>query len=155
MYVVLDPAVEKRIIYIPVAEATDGGTPILSNRGLKIAPPPRPRAPLTQPPTNAKITNFKSKSLWNLMSLGAIPYPTLILRAYSLSTDRVLIQVMTQHNTKKAISMSQSAGEHLSMPITDSTFRLPLNKFTTTNPMRHTTHNPCLSHCLCVFSTSI
>ena len=59
-YVILEPAVENRIMYIPVDDATDGGTPKLSSRGLKIAPPPRPKAPETQPPKRAKITNFKS-----------------------------------------------------------------------------------------------
>lgn len=41
---------EKVIIYIPVAEETCGGTPSPINNGLKITPPPNPRAPATQPP---------------------------------------------------------------------------------------------------------
>ena len=58
MYVMLEPAVENMIIYIPVEDATAGGTPMLRSKGLKIAPPPRPRAPETQPPSRAKITNL-------------------------------------------------------------------------------------------------
>jgi len=38
------------IIYMPVDEATYGGTPILNMTGWKIAPPPKPSAPETQPP---------------------------------------------------------------------------------------------------------
>jgi hypothetical protein len=45
------------IMYIPVEVDTDGGTPSEIIKGLKIDPPPRPRAPLTHPPTNAKISS--------------------------------------------------------------------------------------------------
>ena len=55
-----EPAVENMIIYMPVEEATAGGTPRLSRRGLKMAPPPSPRAPETHPPSRAKITNLAS-----------------------------------------------------------------------------------------------
>jgi len=41
---------EKAIRYMPVAEDTFGGTPKLSNSGLKITPPPSPSAPATHPP---------------------------------------------------------------------------------------------------------
>ncbi len=58
IYVMLEPAVENMIIYIPVEDATAGGTPMLSNKGLKMAPPPKPSAPETQPPKRAKMTNF-------------------------------------------------------------------------------------------------
>ena len=50
--------VDQIIMYIPVAEATIGGHPKLSNNGLKIDPPPRPRAPDTQPPKNEKIMSL-------------------------------------------------------------------------------------------------
>ena len=53
-----DAAVEYIIMYIPVADETAGGTPMLSRRGLKIAPPPSPKAPETHPPQKAKITNL-------------------------------------------------------------------------------------------------
>jgi hypothetical protein len=48
--VTVDAPVENIIMYMPVAEATFGGTPILKSRGLNIAPPPNPRAPETHPP---------------------------------------------------------------------------------------------------------
>ena len=41
-------------MYIPVAVETEGGTPRLIISGLKMEPPPKPRAPPTQPPTKAK-----------------------------------------------------------------------------------------------------
>ena len=65
----LELNVENKIIYIPVEEATEGGTPMLNNKGLKIAPPPKPRAPDTQPPRAAKITNYVIVLPLNLKSL--------------------------------------------------------------------------------------
>ena len=51
---VVEVADENIIMYIPVAELTFGETPILIRIGLKIDPPPYPRAPDTNPPTNPK-----------------------------------------------------------------------------------------------------
>ena len=45
-------------MYIPVADDTEGGTPILNNTGLKIAPPPSPRAPETHPPRNPSTVSL-------------------------------------------------------------------------------------------------
>lgn len=75
---ILEPEVEKRIIYIPVADATQGNTPKLNNRGLNMAPPPSPRAPDMKPPRKANVTNFKSMGSESLRSEGAIPAPNLI-----------------------------------------------------------------------------
>jgi hypothetical protein len=58
MYTTLEAVVENIIMYIPVADDTAGGTPILKSSGLNIAPPPSPRAPETHPPRNAKITSL-------------------------------------------------------------------------------------------------
>ena len=77
---------EKRIMYIPVAEATDGKTPRLRRSGLKMAPPPSPKAPDMNPPKKANVTNLRRTKKSNLRSLGAIPAPTRILRAYSFLT---------------------------------------------------------------------
>ena len=49
---------EKVIKYMPVADETFGGTPIDNRSGLKIVPPPNPRAPATQPPANPKISTL-------------------------------------------------------------------------------------------------
>lgn len=49
---------EKVIIYIPVADDTLGGTPRPMSNGLKITPPPNPRAPATHPATNPRMSTF-------------------------------------------------------------------------------------------------
>jgi hypothetical protein len=46
------------IIYIPVAAATYGGVPMLNNIGLKIEPPPSPKAPEINPPKRPRKSNF-------------------------------------------------------------------------------------------------
>lgn len=51
---------DQRIMYIPVAVDTDGGTPREIISGLKIEPPPRPNAPLTHPPNSAPSRRFLS-----------------------------------------------------------------------------------------------
>lgn len=61
-------AVEKIIMYIPVAEATVGGQPILNSSGLKIEPPPSPRAPDTHPPKNEANNNLNKLEPWTLIS---------------------------------------------------------------------------------------
>ena len=76
-------------MYIPVAEATFGELPKLSNNGFKMEPPPRPRAPDTQPP---KIENTTSFNCWlpsRKMSDLANPLLYFTLRAYSLLRDLV------------------------------------------------------------------
>jgi hypothetical protein len=69
----VDAPVEKMIMYIPVADATLGGHPMLSNNGLKIDPPPSPRAPLTQPPTNEKTISLVSGPPLRITSLDPSP----------------------------------------------------------------------------------
>ena len=63
------------IMYIPVDEATLGGTPKLRSRGLKIDPPPRPKAPETQPPMNEIEISFTIFSPSNLTSEVPKPVP--------------------------------------------------------------------------------
>jgi len=75
--------VEKMIIYIPVADATYGGHPILNNNGLKILPPPSPSAPETQPPTNDKETSLMRGPPDKLTSLVPSPPPCFFFRDYS------------------------------------------------------------------------
>ena len=77
---------ENKIMYIPVADATEGRTPRLKSSGLKMAPPPRPKAPDIKPPKKAKTTNLKTTELLSLRSLGAIPTPTNFFSAYSYLT---------------------------------------------------------------------
>lgn len=89
----LEAEVEKRIMYIPVAEATEGKTPRLNRIGLKMAPPPRPRAPDMKPPMKAKTTSLKITEELNLRSLGAKPTPSLFLSDYSLRLLLIAITV--------------------------------------------------------------
>ena len=53
-YVRVEAPVENIIMYIPVAEDTYGGIPKLRSNGLKMLPPPIPRAPDIRPPAKAK-----------------------------------------------------------------------------------------------------
>lgn len=77
---------ENSIMYIPVAEATEGRTPRLKSKGLKIVPPPKPSAPDINPPKKAKKTNLRTTIIVSLRSLGARPTPTKVFRAYSFLT---------------------------------------------------------------------
>lgn len=74
-----EPRVVNITRYIPVEEETEGGMPMLSRTGLKMAPPPRPRAPETQPPMKATVTRRRTMSGENLRSLLQIPLLYLIL----------------------------------------------------------------------------
>lgn len=67
--------VENMIMYIPVAEATLGGTPMLRSRGLKIEPPPSPSAPETQPPKKEKVRSFVRVEPCKSMSDSLKPLP--------------------------------------------------------------------------------
>jgi len=75
-----EPSVVKRTRYIPVEEDTAGGIPMLSKTGLKIAPPPSPRAPETHPPAKATVTSLLTMSGENLRSLLQIPLLYLTLK---------------------------------------------------------------------------
>ena len=74
MYKKEEEALEYRIMYIPVAEETLGGTPIDKNTGLKIAPPPRPRDPAANPPMKPNKTKVLQFLSVNLISDWHIPY---------------------------------------------------------------------------------
>lgn len=89
----LDPEVEKRIIYIPVAEATEGNTPIDKSMGLKMAPPPRPKAPDMKPPRKANVTSLNRVFALSLMSLACIPAPSFSFNFSSFITLRIAAAV--------------------------------------------------------------
>jgi len=76
---------EKVIMYMPVADETLGGTPIANKSGLKMTPPPRPRAPATQPPKKPSPRTFLRILPWNTKSLSTkLISPYFFLSAYSL-----------------------------------------------------------------------
>jgi hypothetical protein len=75
--------VEKIIMYIPVALATLGGHPKLSKSGLKMEPPPSPRAPETHPPIKENATSLAIGAPDKLISEDASPEPYLTFRSCS------------------------------------------------------------------------
>ena len=52
--IVVDDNAENITIYMPVAPLTTGETPISIKTGLKMLPPPCPKAPAMNPPKNEK-----------------------------------------------------------------------------------------------------
>lgn len=116
---------EKVIRYMPVAEETFGGTPICKRRGLKMTPPPSPRAPATQPPPNPKQRTFTRTLPWNKRSLGTILiFPYLILSAYSLA------EILTAKMTTIIIAIINAANVAQS-PLTHLSNICPLRKLIT------------------------
>lgn len=71
------------IMYIPVVVATLGGAPKLINSGLKIIPPPSPKAPDIHPPIKEKIINFTKFLPPKSISPEVTPFPYFTLRSYS------------------------------------------------------------------------
>ena len=135
-------------MYIPVAEATEGCTPRLSNKGLKMAPPPRPKAPDINPPRKAKVTNLIKTEALSFKSLDTIPAPTLVFKAYSFRTLFTAKNVRIMQYTINARRMPQSSSLHRYIPIKDSNFLLPRNMFTTKTPVRQAKLRACLFHYL-------
>jgi hypothetical protein len=100
MYEQVEAPVAKMIIYMPDAEATFGGTPILNKRGLKIEPPPRPNAPEAKPPKIEPSTSVVKLEPFSSISPGSRPLPYLILISCSQLTYRT-----AYHITKRQIIM--------------------------------------------------
>lgn len=144
----LDAAVEYNIMYMPVEDDTDGGTPILRSRGLKMTPPPRPRAPETHPPIKAKNTNFKMLDHRNSISPSTSPCPYLIFNSYSFFTDFIEVTVMKQHITINPNYNDQSTILHLLMPMIDDVVLLPLNRLMIMRLNHTVRHLKCLSNYL-------
>ena len=126
----LELRVEKRIMYIPVPEATEGGTPILSKSGLNIAPPPKPNAPETHPPIVANMTSLVTVLFVNLRSESTKPFPTFSFSCYSLVTILIDRKVIKQQITKNKKKKNHPKGLQVSMPITDFDVLPPLNRVT-------------------------
>jgi len=98
MKIPLEAAVEYKIIYIPVDDDTEGGTPMLRSKGLNITPPPSPRAPDTQPPKEAKITSLSTLEPVKAISPSTKPFPYLILSDCSLFTSIIAEIVIIPQN---------------------------------------------------------
>lgn len=149
-----EAVVENIIIYIPVAEDTEGGTPMLNSKGLKMAPPPNPKAPEAQPPKKAKNTSFFTVFLSKRISESTIPTLNLSLSLYSSLILLMQKKVTPAHNTQKASIIVQSIQLHLEIPTREGTLLLPLRRETLIKAIRITEQMRCLSHYIFVLSFS-
>ena len=62
--------------------ATYGGSPIVSKMGLKITPPPNPKAPARNPPKNPRNSSFVIFWALKIISDAVIPIPPYFSRSY-------------------------------------------------------------------------
>ena len=107
-YTILEPVVENIIMYMPVEDETEGGTPMLSNTGLNMAPPPSPKAPAAHPPIKAKSKSFRRFCQFIITSLSAKPFPKLYFKCCSCLTVLIAKRVALQHTNMKLVMISQS-----------------------------------------------
>lgn len=155
MKVIVDPKVVNITRYIPVEPETAGGIPILRSTGLKMAPPPRPKAPETQPPIKATVTSLLMTGVENIKSLFALTLFFFSLKDYSQSCLLIAKIVTTTHTTKKNAHIIKSYHEQSVYPgMMDGVLFDPLIRFTVTCVAKTLKHMPCFSHCLCDFSFS-
>ena len=117
---------------MPVEEETEGGTPILSITGLKMAPPPRPSAPDTHPPKNAYIVSLLTTVGTYIKSVSQIPLAYFILSNCSLLAIVRAANVTVPHIHKYSICKNQSKKLQDSMPKIESKVLLPLANPTNT-----------------------
>jgi hypothetical protein len=104
-------------MYIPVAEETLGGTPRLIKSGLKITPPPRPKAPATHPPPKPRPRTILKVFPSKIRSFSArCTLSNSLLSFYSENTN--LTPTKTKHIIKimNTIIRIQSPAEHFSKP---------------------------------------
>lgn len=154
IYVKLDTPVENMIIYMLVDEATVGGTPKLRRRGLKIAPPPKPRAPETQPPSIDKSTSWTNTLFSKLIS----PFwslPTFFFNSYSFLTVLTPAYNKMPQITRKLAKRIQYHSPHISMLAIDENLELPRSKVVKILEPRRIKHKPCLKYYLWLLSFSI
>lgn len=103
---------------MPVAEDTFGGTPIANKSGLKITPPPSPRAPATHPPANPRVRTFLSVLPSNTRSLlERLIFPYFFFNYYSFDTSLTAITTNDNMTMKKNAKKTQSAVLHFLNPI--------------------------------------
>jgi len=147
MKVKVAPPHENEIIYIEVAVATEGGTPSPIKSGLKMFPPPMPRAPETHPPNNDQPISYRafdpSISISHFYRIFAF-----LFCSYSFLTFLKEKLVRNRQKQKNRNSMNQSRNEHLPIPIRDGKLLFPLRVFVITMPKRRLRQMICLSHYL-------
>lgn len=133
---------ENVIMYMPVADDTLGGTPIAKSIGLKITPPPKPRAPATHPPVNPRVRTFLSTLPSNTRSdLHRLILPYFCFNFYCLLTSLTAIKTMHTMTTKNPAMKIQSALLHLLKPIVE-----PLRRLWSRRQTKAITLRPCLLH---------
>ena len=132
--------VENISMYIAVADATFGGSPRLKSKGLKIEPPPRPRAPDTKPPAN-ESTNTLNFLPTKLASVSTKPLPYLILSDYSCSSTCRLLKLIEMQNIAKTASETKSAKLQVLIPKMDGFFFEPLKRSTNSRRVNKQTFN--------------
>jgi hypothetical protein len=109
---------ENVIMYMPVADDTLGGTPIANRSGLKITPPPSPRAPATHPPQNPRTSTFLSVLPSNTKSLlDRLIFPYFCFNFYCFDTSLTAMTTMENITAKNTTKKIQSAVLHLLKPI--------------------------------------
>jgi len=146
---------EKVMMYIPVADETFGGTPIESKRGLKMTPPPRPRAPATHPPKNPKQRTFLRILPSKTRSLSA----KLTLLYFFLSYYSELV-ILTATYTIASITMKKTPKKTQSPALHFSILKSPFPPLSRDWMSKHERqrklmpcffHWPWLSSCLIIF----
>lgn len=144
--------VENINMYIPVADATFGGSPRLSSNGLKIEPPPSPSAPETKPPAkdNAKTLNFLPT---RLTSEAMSPSPYLILSYCSYSSTFKLFKLMKTQIPTKTANDPKSCQLQVLIPKMLGSFFDPRNRSMKSRTRNKQTFIIYFLHCLWPFSS--
>jgi len=102
---------------MPVADETFGGTPRPISNGLKITPPPNPRAPATHPATKPS-----PRTIFNVLpskirsDSTKLIFPNSYLSFYSFATNLDPITTNTTIKIRKTAKRILSPAEHFSNP---------------------------------------
>ena len=134
---------------VTVEPVTAGGIPKLSKTGLKMTPPPSPKAPAIHPPIRDIANNLLVIVNENLRSLLQIPLLYLILKNYSCFTLLYALNVIPKQATTKTRHMPKSYHSHFSYPSDTKRDGLdfePLIKLVVSYIENAARHIKCLSH---------
>ena len=132
-------------MYMPVEVDTEGGTPSEIISGLKIAPPPRPSAPPTHPPRNAKVSNSFSCLPLYLISLGIRPLFNFYFKACSFMFILRPAKLNSSITITKRVNIVQSTKPHFSIGKSFTLF-VPLISVTARLVATAPKANRCLGH---------
>lgn len=133
---------ENIIIYLLVEAAGEGAIPNESNTGLKMDPPPSPKAPDTHPPMKPYNSNFIRIIPVALISLSQRPLLYFVLSFNSLfiiNTARIVTQILNMMYPRMA---NISLYAHFTIPIGETKDELPLSIVTSTKRSKVTMFRP-------------